>query len=141
MSLSRSQWITVAAALTTPAAIALWAIVPAGGNVWLAISATVIVGMVWTIGRVEHCHDETRRHNENLVNGLAECVADRMVQEIYEQVTSKLLEHRAQTDAAQAAAQHYRRLMGTGTEDGAGREPTNLQAWREDRSADGAPRH
>lgn len=141
MSLSRSQWITVAAALVTPAAVALWAIVPAGGSVWLAISTTVIVGVIWTIARVEHCHDETRRYNEDLVNGLAECVAERMVQQIYEQVTSKLLEHRAQTDAAQAAAQRYRRLMGTGTENDAGRQPTNLQAWREDRSADGAPRN
>jgi hypothetical protein len=137
VSLARSVWISlVAAAIPTTGATLLWTtpIMSDRGH-WLAITATAITGLFWSIAIhvaiVEQCHRTTRQFVEDTINGLAECVVARILDESYGQIAAKIAEHRDLVDDLSAARRNFRHHLDPDT------APIDLQQWRTTRTADG----
>lgn len=137
MSLARSVWISlVAAAIPTIAATLLWTTpIITDSSHWLAITATAITGLFWSIAIhvaiMEHCHRTTRTFVEDTINGLAECVVARILDESYGQIAAKIAEHRAAAADLVAAHRDWHRRIDPDN------APVDLQQWRSERTADG----
>lgn len=136
MSLARShsQWISmVAASIPTTAAAVLWATpILSDHSHWIAITATAISALFWSIAVHvlinEQCHRETRRFIAETINGLAECMVARVLDETYMEIVTKVLEHHATTEELTAARRNWRNLIGD--------NPVDLTQWRTERAAD-----
>lgn len=142
MSLMRSQWISLVAATTaTVAAIMQWSAQPIPDRShWLAITITAIAGVLWftavqllIIAEIKRCHEETRTRNEELVQGMAECVAAAVTIQMTAWLCDEIAEQRDRAEELDAASNHWQKKLAS--------EHTlvDLQRWRAGRTADAAP--
>lgn len=141
MSLARSQWISlVAATIPTITAALLWTtpLIPDTSH-WLAITATAVTGLLWSIAAhvfiVVGCHRETRRLLAATVDGLAESLVGRVLDESYNQIVDKILQHREMVDDLAAARRNFCHLIDPDT------APIDLAQWRTERAIDTTAHH